>query len=181
MKVICEDGGADPGAGCEVEREGPIGDEGGFSAMDLAIAVRRLDLRMAQMHLELSERMRLSAAEVLALAHLSLEGSLGPTELVRRLHMTTGAMTALLDRLERRDFVAREAHPTDRRRVVVRLTASGRDRLFAEVHGMASEVVEITELFTEEERRIIARFLDEVLRVIAQPADGESRTVVTNP
>jgi len=181
MKVISEDGGADPGAGCKVEPEDPGGGGGGYSAMELAIAVRRLDLRMAQMHLELSERMGLSAAEVLALAHLSLEGSLGPTELVRRLHMTTGAMTALLDRLARRDFVAREAHPSDRRRVVVRLTASGRDRLFTNVHGMANEVVGVNESLTEEERRIIGRFLDEVMRVIAKPADGEIRTLVTSP
>jgi DNA-binding MarR family transcriptional regulator len=164
--------------GRAVEAEDPTG---GYSAMDVATAVRRLDLSMAQMHLELSERMGLSAAEVLALAHLSLEGSLGPTDLVRRLHITTGAMTALLDRLARRDFVTREAHPTDRRRVVVRLTASGRDRLFGNVHGMAGELVEVTELLTQEERRLIGRFLDEVSRVIAKPANGQSRTLVTKP
>jgi len=35
--------------------------------------------------------------------------------------LTTGAVTALIDRLERGGFVRREAHPTDRRKVVVRV------------------------------------------------------------
>ncbi len=110
--------------------------------MDLALAVRRLDLMMAQMHLELSERLGLSAAELLALAHLSLDGPLGPTDLTHRLHMTTGAMTALLDRLAERDYVVREPHrdrpppyrrPADRPAAV---TGSSRS-----VHGMADSVV----------------------------------------
>ena len=99
-----------------------------YTAMDLAMAVRRLDLTMSRMHLEMSERLGLSAAELLALAHLSLDGPLGPTDLTHRLHMTTGAMTAMLDRLAERDYVVREPHETDRRRIVVRLTSGGRDR-----------------------------------------------------
>ncbi len=35
-----------------------------YTAMDLALAVRRLDLMMSQMHLEMSERLGLSAAEL---------------------------------------------------------------------------------------------------------------------
>jgi len=34
--------------------------------------------------------------------------------------LTTGAVTAVIDRLERAGFVRREAHPSDRRKVVVR-------------------------------------------------------------
>jgi len=35
--------------------------------------------------------------------------------------LTTGAVTGLIDRLERAGFVRREDHPTDRRKVVVRV------------------------------------------------------------
>ncbi len=109
-----------------------------YSARDVAMAVRRLDLMMAQMHLEMSERLGMSAAELLALAYLSVDGPLGPTELTHRLHITTGAMTAMLDRLAERDYVVREPHATDRRRIMVSLTKSGRDRIFTQVHGMAT-------------------------------------------
>lgn len=140
-----------------------------YSARDVAMAVRRLDLMMSQMHLEMCERLGLSAGELLALAHLSIDGPLGPTELTHRLHMTTGAMTAMLDRLAERDFVVREPHATDRRRVMVRLTADGRDRIFTHVHGVADQVVAISQKLDAEKRRTIAQYVDEVSGALRAP------------
>jgi len=141
------------------------------TAREVAMAVRRLDLVMAGMHLEMCERLRLSAGELLALAHLSVEGPLGPTDLTRRLHMTTGAMTAMLDRLSERDYVAREPHVTDRRRVVVRLTKNGRDEIFAQVHGMADEVVAACDRLGADELQVVGRFIDELNGAISAPPD----------
>jgi len=141
------------------------------TAMDLAMAVRRLDLMMSQMHLEMSARLGLSAAELLALAHLSLDGPLGPTDLTRRLHMTTGAMTAMLDRLAERDYVVRETHETDRRRIVVRLTTSGRDRIFTQVHGMAASVVAASRRLDAEQRRIVGDYIEEIAGVVSAPVE----------
>jgi len=141
-----------------------------YTAMDLAMAVRRLDLMMSQMHLEMSERLGLSAAELLALAHLSLDGPLGPTDLTHRLHMTTGAMTAMLDRLAERDYVVREHHETDRRRIVVRLTTSGRDRIFTQVHGVAASVVAASKQLDAEQRRTVAVYIEEIAGVVGAPA-----------
>jgi len=146
------------------------GDHAGYSAREVAMAVRRLDLKMSQMHLEMCERLELSPGELLALAHLSLSGSLGPTDLTRRLHMTTGAMTAMLDRLAERGYITREQHATDRRRIVVRLTPGGRDRIFEHVHGMADEVVCLTERLDADERRVIGRYLEALSDTIVPPA-----------
>ncbi len=140
-----------------------------YSARDVAMAVRRLDLMMAQMHLEMSERLGMSAGELLALAYLSVDGPLGPTELTHRLHMTTGAMTAMLDRLAERDYIVREPHASDRRRIMVKLTKSGRDRIFTQVHGMADEVVAISQRLGAGDRDVIGRYIEELAGVIAAP------------
>jgi len=140
-----------------------------YSARDVAMAVRRLDLMMSQMHLEMSERLGLSAGELLALAHLSVDGPLGPTELTHRLHMTTGAMTAMLDRLAERGFIVRERHATDRRRVMVRLTKEGRDRIFTQVHGMANDVVVISSRLNADERRAVVLYFEELSGAIGTP------------
>jgi MarR family transcriptional regulator, multiple antibiotic resistance protein MarR len=144
--------------------------ERNYSAMDVAMAVRHLDLMMAQMHLAMSESLGMSAGELLALAYLSVDGPLGPTELTHRLHMTTGAMTAMLDRLAEHDYVVREPHATDRRRIMVALTKSGRDRIFTQVHGMANEVLAMTEELPAAERDVIGRYLERVGGVISPPA-----------
>src|SRR5436190_3043448 len=46
-------------------------------------------------------------------------------EIGRRVELTSGAITTAVDRLESRDLVTREAHPSDRRARIVRLTAAG--------------------------------------------------------
>src|SRR2546422_9343092 len=46
-------------------------------------------------------------------------------EIGRRIELTSGAITTALGRLESRGLVTREAHPSDRRARIVRLTAQG--------------------------------------------------------
>jgi MarR family 2-MHQ and catechol resistance regulon transcriptional repressor len=43
-----------------------------------------------------------------------------------RVHLTSGSITAAIDRLERKSLVARGADPSDRRARVVHLTKAGR-------------------------------------------------------
>jgi DNA-binding MarR family transcriptional regulator len=117
----------------------------------------------------MSERLGLSAGELLALAHLSVDGPLGPTELTHRLHMTTGAMTAMLDRLAERGFIVREPHATDRRRIMVRLTREGRDRIFDQVHGMADEIVAISGRLDPDGRTAVVEYIEEISRAVGSP------------
>ncbi len=49
-------------------------------------------------------------------------------EIGRRIELTSGAITTAVDRLESRGLVTREAHETDRRTRIVRLTARGKEQ-----------------------------------------------------
>src|SRR5438309_5048470 len=49
-------------------------------------------------------------------------------EIGRYIELTSGAITTAVDRLESRGLVAREAHPSDRRARIVRLTAQGEEQ-----------------------------------------------------
>ncbi len=63
-------------------------------------------------------------------------------EIGRRIELTSGAITTAVDRLESRDLVTREAHPSDRRARIVRLTAAGKEqaaKIFA-VHKAAMDL-----------------------------------------
>ena len=54
-----------------------------------------------------------------------LGGPLGMTELSRILSIERSSLTSMVDRLERRDLVARTANPTDRRACQIELTTAG--------------------------------------------------------
>ena len=63
---------------------------------------------------------------LVALRRAGAPYQLTPTELARHRLMTSGGMTALIDRLERRGLVSRSPNPNDRRGSLIRLTDEGR-------------------------------------------------------
>ena len=144
--------------------------------IEVAKAARRLDMALAEMHLWFSREMSMTGGELLALEHLGMEGPLGPTDLAQRLHMRTGAMTALLDRLEAQGRIARRPHSSDRRKVVVHLTEHGRDEVMAGLHTMVDEVIAMAQSLPDEERPVIRRFLDDLAALVGRyakpPAEG---------
>lgn len=59
------------------------------------------------------------------------DGGLTMTEVSRRMMVTNGATTSLVDRLVEDGLVLREAHPQDRRTNIITLTKLGRERFLA--------------------------------------------------
>ena len=57
-----------------------------------------------------------------AIEHLEAEGPLSQRDLGERLSLTSGAVTLLVDRLERAGWVYRRPHPGDRRYVLIELS-----------------------------------------------------------
>src|SRR3954453_23939031 len=73
----------------------------------------------------LSEYVGLGVTETQAVSYLTVHGDRGQNELAADLGLSSGASTALVDRLERQGIAERYPHPNDRRRTLVRLTARG--------------------------------------------------------
>jgi DNA-binding MarR family transcriptional regulator len=73
----------------------------------------------------LAEAIGLGTTECQTLSYLEVHGSSGQSELARDLGLTSSALTALVDRLERQGVAERVAHPQDRRRTTIRVTERG--------------------------------------------------------
>jgi DNA-binding MarR family transcriptional regulator len=83
----------------------------------------------------------LSSSAVLAMGHLHVKGPLTPRALAADLALTTGSITALVDRLCAVGYAARNAHPNDRRSLLVELTAKGH-RAIGEGYEAADAMLE---------------------------------------
>ena len=140
------------------------------TAEDITWATRRLDIAMSRLMVALSRAVGISVPEMLALEHLDADGSLGPSELARRLQLTTGAVTALVDRLEASGHVARAPHPSDRRRIVITRTQKADEDLTEEIAPMAMAILELAESLTGDERRAVGRFLEGFIAIIERTA-----------
>jgi DNA-binding MarR family transcriptional regulator len=64
--------------------------------------------------------------EALVLLTFSQRGSLPMSLMGQRLMVHPTSVTNIVDRLEAQDFIRRLAHPSDRRRTIVEITAAGR-------------------------------------------------------
>lgn len=84
--------------------------------------------------------------------------STAPSTLATRLGLTSGSVTAMLDRLEKLGYLSRTSHPTDGRRTVVRAT----NLAFRRVHELIGPKV------SEGNRELSARYSADQLQLIAE-------------
>ncbi len=91
---------------------------------------------------------------------LQLHGPLTPTQLAAATNLTSGSMTAVLDRLEHLHFIVRSPHSTDRRKVVITLDeAQIMKTLMPYYKGKADHTAAVISMFTIAELEVVNRFL----------------------
>lgn len=90
-----------------------------------------------------------------------------PTNLRDSVLITSGAMTACIDRLEQRGLVARQDNPQDRRSKSVVLIAAGRRLVDSAIESRFLEAAESVSALTLRERDALAR----LLRKLAQSVE----------
>jgi DNA-binding MarR family transcriptional regulator len=90
---------------------------------DMAAGLQRFGLERDRMRAALASAAGISATDLDALEHLEADGPLTQRQLGDRLSLTSGAITMLIDRLEKGGLVRRQPHPSDRRYVMVELAA----------------------------------------------------------
>lgn len=131
-------------------------------------ALRQQGRQTVLFHQTLAERVGLNATDSRVLSYVTDAGSAAAGELARLTGLTTGAVTRIIDRLERAGFVRREADPGDRRKVIVVPVADGErrqemGRLFASF-GRAVGVQ--LERYTDAELEVIRRFATESVELL---------------
>ena len=122
-------------------------------------AFTRKELAATRQRTALGRLLGLSDTDVLAIQHLAAAGRLTPTQLGAMLGMTSGGATALVQRLEREGFVAREPHPSDRRSALLRLTPDVERQAGAALAPLVDAIDTLSLQLADGERRAVARYL----------------------
>jgi len=129
---------------------------------ELASALVQTMHRLQDLHAETSRPRGLTPQQAHLLCVL-LGGPLGMTELSRILSIERSSLTSMVDRLERRDLVARIPNPTDRRACQIELTSAGKD-LAHEVHDAVVARIEVlTADLTPATRRTLTTTLQSIV------------------
>lgn len=105
------------------------------------------------------------------------KGDLPISSIGAKLFLTNGSMTVAIDRLEKKDFVERVAHETDRRTKLVRLTKRGREAINPIFREHAAVIQAATNGLKREEKKIVVELLKRLGKYAEELAkeDGKLR------
>lgn len=100
-------------------------------------------------------------------------GSAAPSDLAQDLDLAPASVSGRLDALEKRGFVRRTPSTTDRRRVIVELTASGRETWLGAMDVLGHEEERLLGVLTPEERTTLNDLLRRVMLTAEEGATGD--------
>lgn len=136
------------------------------SVMDVLQAVRAFSDAIERMHSGMKGDMEMNASDVAALRMMVMREQQGtpvsPHDVARHLRISTASTTKLLDRLSESGHLERRPHPSDRRARIVVLTDASRAEFYRHFGERLRGMREVTARYSEDELRVVARFLGEM-------------------
>lgn len=118
-------------------------------------AVREYGIHLTLFRNAMDERQGLNTTDSECLRLLFLKGIATPSELARHTGLTSGATTAMLDRLERAGFIERRPNPDDRRGTLIVPSISGAEKAASWFESARKAQDELISSYSEEELQII--------------------------
>jgi DNA-binding MarR family transcriptional regulator len=151
--------------------------------LDYAAAVLKSlrDYRAAETAIRRSTRdsMGMGETDILALRYLLRAQASGktvvPKDLSHFLGITSASTTSLIDRLVTSGHVRREAHPSDRRSVVVVPTVESDTEVRGTLGAMHRRMMTVAESLSAEEARTVVAFLGRMTEAIAELEDAHQK------
>jgi DNA-binding MarR family transcriptional regulator len=126
---------------------------------ELGDEVRALQSAVDALDEAVAAHLRVNRTDLRCLDVLMQAGSATPGQLATALGLTTGSVTAMLDRLAKLGYLTRSADPADRRKVIVQPTPEAQRRA-GELYGpLAAEGAHEVSRYTAAELRLLIDFV----------------------
>jgi DNA-binding MarR family transcriptional regulator len=120
------------------------------------MAVRDYGIHLTLFRNAMSEWAGLNVTDMECLRLLFIKGIATPSELARHTGLTSGATTAMLDRLEKAGLIERRPNPDDRRGTLITPAKSGAERAASWFESARNAQNELISSYSEGELEIIA-------------------------
>ena len=104
------------------------------------------------------------------------QGPLTAGDLARATRLTTGAVTGILDRLEKAGLVERFRDPADRRKVFVRPRPEALQRVGRLYEGLAAASLKLAASYSTKELELIRDYLEGSLQILRDQSSNLTRT-----
>jgi DNA-binding MarR family transcriptional regulator len=143
----------------------PIGERGSVPVHPATELLREILDLTGEFERHLGRTLTVNPTDLEAMEFLIREGALSPTDLSRRLDISTAAATTVVDRLTAVGHVSRVPNPDDRRGILVVPNPESVDRAMATLMPMIMGINHILDGFDEGQRDTITEYLGRVADV----------------
>lgn len=133
--------------------------------------LNRRDLAATRHRAGVSRALGLSHTEMLAIAYLAQHGQLMPATLGSWLGISSGAVTALAQRMEAGGHIVREPHPTDGRSILLKLAPTLVERAQSVYSPLIRQLDRLIDDLSERERLTLLGFLERTVDATEREAD----------
>lgn len=132
----------------------------------LSMLLREQSTQTVMFHAFLANKLGLNLTDHKVLDVLTRYEGMTAGELAKVTGLTTGAITGVIDRLERERFVRRTSDPGDRRKVLVKVLPGSQERLLPVFAPIAKRTQDFLKKYTEAELATIVDFIENSIRVL---------------
>ena len=128
----------------------------------------RLSTATVLFHAAVAERLGINVTDVKCFSLVQQRGPMTAGELAEQTGLTTGAITGVVDRLEKAGLVRRVRDTTDRRRVILQVPHNpALEQTLQQLYGpMGSAITHLVESYDEAERATILEFLTKATDIL---------------
>lgn len=144
------------------DRQKPTADQ----LESLTMSMRGFGSRTVLYQQVVAASLGLTNNDFLSVDILHEKGPVTAGELAKLTGLTTGSVTALIDRLEKSGFVRRQPDPQDRRKVIIVPLYENKAEVSNIYMQLHAAMVQLASAYTKEELESIARFLREAGTVL---------------
>src|SRR5438045_3253600 len=129
---------------------------------------RTLSTHTIMLHAAVAERLGLSITDHKCLDFACRGGSVTAGELAELTGLTTGAITGVIDRLEKAGFARRERDPNDRRRIIISPIPSRAQEIGRLFESLAQAMTKLCSQYTDRDLTLMIEFFDQVTHIVKE-------------
>lgn len=135
---------------------------------NLTMSMRGLGTRTVLYQQSVAASLGLYNSDFLSVDILHEKGPVTAGELSKLTGLTTGSVTALIDRLEKSGFVRRQHDPNDRRKVIIVPLYENKEEVSKTYLMLHAAMVKLASSYSDEELELIIQFLHKASIVLEE-------------
>lgn len=130
--------------------------------MQVISGARGYSIGTVLFHQAVGQRLGINVTDMKCLDIITRKGSATPSELAGHTGLSTGATTAMIDRLEKVKLIERHPHPTDRRGTIVALSNQAMRKLPVLFKSLANAMQVLLSSYSDRELKVLDDFFKRV-------------------